>query len=61
MRANALVVADCSIASVGAPCEINSAGNLGRFDTFAALGDIAGASAQAAAAVIGVSFEVVRG
>ena len=48
IRANALVVADCSIASVGAPCEINNAGSLD------ALGIIADALSHAAAEVIGV-------
>ena len=48
IRASALVVADCSIASVGAPCEINSAGSL------AALDITADALSHAAAEVIGV-------
>lgn len=47
IRASALVVADCSIAKVGAPCEINKAGSL------AALVKPIGASDQAAAPLIG--------
>ena len=50
MRASALVVADCSVASVGAPCEINSAGNFGRFAALV----ITGASVQTPADEIGV-------
>ena len=48
IRLSALVVADCSMASVGAPCEINNAGSLATFDPEA------GASVQTPVAVIGV-------
>ena len=48
IRARALVVADCSIARVGAPWDMNNAGSL------AAFFNPAGASAQATAALIGL-------